>query len=268
MPTAEERLAQITPKLDRAKEHYGQLTREIQEFLATVPYKTELKRDPVTRRVVTYLSSVAETPPHLALVAGDVVQNLVSALDHLAYQLVLLGSDDKPRYPKKVYFPISADLAEYDEKKTRYLGEARPAAVAAIDELRPYKGGNDTLWALHNLNIIDKHRLLITVGSNCRSVNVGPLLMASMQPMLTGLGRGPLPKMDLFLRPADTQFPLKAGDELFGDLPDAEARGVPVVFQVALSEPGYLEAASLLDTLSGFTTAVDVVIQALTSHLA
>ena len=29
--------------------------------------------------------------------------------------------------------------------------------------VKAYKGGNDDLWALHELNILDKHRLLLPV---------------------------------------------------------------------------------------------------------
>src|SRR5438132_5583994 len=44
---------------------------------------------------------------------------------------------------------------------------------AAIDALRPYKGGNDVLWQLHELNNVDKHRLILTVGSALRSTDLG-----------------------------------------------------------------------------------------------
>jgi hypothetical protein len=46
-------------------------------------------------------------------------------------------------------------------------------AVAAIDALKPYKGGNDVLWQLHELNNVDKHRLILTVGSAVRSTDLG-----------------------------------------------------------------------------------------------
>src|SRR5258705_31662 len=38
------------------------------------------------------------------------------------------------------------------------------AGVAIFDATKPYKGGDDRLWALHRLNNIDKHRLLLTAG--------------------------------------------------------------------------------------------------------
>ena len=38
-------------------------------------------------------------------------------------------------------------------------------AVTIIQSIRPYKEGNLLLWQLHRLDIFDKHRLLIFVGS-------------------------------------------------------------------------------------------------------
>jgi hypothetical protein len=43
------------------------------------------------------------------------------------------------------------------------------AAIAAIDAVQPYGGRNDVLWHLHELNNIDKHRLILTVGSALHS---------------------------------------------------------------------------------------------------
>jgi len=51
------------------------------------------------------------------------------------------------------------------------------AAINAIDTTEPYQGGKGhSLWVLHKLNNIDKHRLLITVGSAYRSFNVGAVI--------------------------------------------------------------------------------------------
>ena len=39
-----------------------------------------------------------------------------------------------------------------------------PEAVEAIDKLKPYKGGNDALWRIHELDNVDKHRSLFTLA--------------------------------------------------------------------------------------------------------
>jgi hypothetical protein len=40
----------------------------------------------------------------------------------------------------------------------------RPIAVTAIDNAKPYNGGNEPLWRIHQLDIIDKHRNLFAVA--------------------------------------------------------------------------------------------------------
>jgi hypothetical protein len=40
---------------------------------------------------------------------------------------------------------------------------------AAIKTLKPYKGGNDTIWPLHQLDIIRKHERLICASVDIRS---------------------------------------------------------------------------------------------------
>jgi len=163
---------QVTSKIKRAKEHVSDLEREIRRFLDANPYKVGTKRDSKSRRLIYYVSGVQATPECLALIAGDAVQNLMSALDHLAYQLVLSDTGDKPPNPNWIYFPIADDAAKYEAKKHRKMEGARQETLDAIDAIRPYKGGNDLLWSLYRLNNIEKHRLLITVGSMFQSLDL------------------------------------------------------------------------------------------------
>jgi hypothetical protein len=270
MMTADERLAQIRPKVERAKYHINNLEREIQTFLATNPYKVGTKRDPQSRKLIYYVSSVAETNSRIPLIAGDAVQNLMSGLDHLAYQLVCVSTGDNPPKPHRIYFPIADTPAEYETEKIRKIEGARQDIVDAIDLIKPYKGGNDLLWTLYRLNNIDKHRLLITVGSMFQSVNLGAHMHASIQKSFGHTwGKGKtMPMLDLFVRPADTLFPLKVGDELFVDAVDAEVNErMQFRFNVALSEPQIIEAQSLIETLHQMANLVDGIITALESKL-
>ncbi len=43
----------------------------------------------------------------------------------------------------------------------RHFDRAGTAAVQLLKELKPYKGGNVALRAIHDLNVRDKHRTLI-----------------------------------------------------------------------------------------------------------
>jgi hypothetical protein len=232
--TADERLALIRVKIERAKQHILQLESDIRTFFDTRPYVVGTKQNPQTRQLIYDIVTVRETPKILASITGDALQNLWSALDHLAYQLVLVGTG-KPGPFRHVYFPIDNDATKYEADKMRKVQGMRPAAIKAIDTVKPYKGGNDALWRLDQLNNVDKHRLLITVGSAFRSVDINAVIcphVHTLHPDFTAM----LPP--LFVRPADRLFPLKAGDELFIDTPDSKVNEqMQFRFDVAFGEP-------------------------------
>ena len=140
----------------------------------------------------------------------------MSALDHLAYQIVCNDTGDNPPNPIWIYFPITGDAQEYETKKHGKMKGARNETFEAIDALKPYKGGNDDLWELYRLNNIDKHRLLITVGSMFQRLDLGAHMREHMRRAFPDFDA---PSISVFIRPKDTLFPLKAGDELFIDAP-------------------------------------------------
>jgi hypothetical protein len=256
MSSAEETLALIRTKVERAKEHIRDLEVEIRAFLATKPYEVSAKRDPQTRRLLYYVASVRETPIKIATVTGDVIQNLRSALDHLAYQLILVGGGTPDR---RSAFPITDtdDPAQYKANRTGKVKGMRQDAIDAIDALNPYKGGNDTLWRIHKLNNIDKHRAVLTVGSAYNSFNAGAHMHRLWPPHIKE--KFPvLPVLNVFLRPANRQFPLKQGNILFRDAPNAEVNEqMQFVFEVAFGEPQVIEGEPLLPTLVQMSDYVD-----------
>jgi hypothetical protein len=129
--------------------------------------------------------------------------------------------------------------------------------IDAIDATKPYKGGNDQLWRLHRLNNIDKHRLLVTVGAAFRSFNVGAHLMGQMIKAGIGMHLGlkpgaEIPVPDIYLSPTDKLFPVRAGSELFTDMPDAEVNyKMNFLIDIAFGEPGISEGEPLVETLRG-----------------
>ncbi len=87
------------------------------------------------------------------------IHNLRSALDHVACAISTAPNR------KEASFVIGEDANEFERVAAKRQKEGRLCADA-IDFMRclkPYKGGDDRLWALHRLNIMDKHRMLILV---------------------------------------------------------------------------------------------------------
>lgn len=275
MPTVAERLAQVQSKILRAQKHIADVASETSRFLATRPYCVTTRRQPDTNKLVYYVASVRPVPQSLSLIAGDVIQNLMSALDHLAYQTVCNDTADNPPNPSGIYFPIGEDAQDYARRRKSRMQGAKPASLAAIDALAPYRGGNELFWRLYRLNNIDKHRTLLTVGARNRSVDLGHYgigkLIVSMKPVVTAEVHAKLlemlPGLHAHFAPADQGFPLSVGFELLivgaDDEPDS---GIQFAFDVALHERGVCEGTSLFETLSQLTTLVEQTTASLT-HL-
>jgi hypothetical protein len=107
-----------------------------------------------------------------------------------------------------------------------------PKAIKAIDAFKPYKGGNEHLWKIHELNNIDKHRLLFTYAQDC-------FLTAEW---------------------LDDPFPfnLKAADPLFAGAFDSEVeKDMEFEIDKALGESQIAEGDALLPTLHQLVNFVD-----------
>ena len=268
MFTVEQRLRHVTLKVSRAKEHLGGLERQVAAYLAAAPYKVATKRDAETFRLTYYVDAAASVPDSIALLAGDTIQNLMSALDHLAYQLVCCDTGDQPPNPNWVYFPIADDAATYHAKKHGKMAGARQETFAAIDALAPYKGGNDPLWTLYRLNNIEKHRLLLTVGSQAAGIHLGQMMAPLLRSSFSADAVAAFESMDLFLNPADKGFPLQPGFELYITAPDEQPNPkLQFRFTVALDEPGIVEGKPLLEALNELVAAVESTVGTLTPRL-
>ena len=243
-----------TSKIDRAKHLKNELEHALQVFFASQPYKIDTKIDAQSKRLIYFVTKADEVPESIALITGDIIQNLRSALDHLAFQLCVVGSGSRTS-GRHIYFPIAEDAAAYKLAKSKKTKGLAQHAKDTIDALNPYRGGNDTLWKIHELNNLDKHRLLVTVGSSVRSFDLGAHMVATMRKSFPEL---PVPDMPFFVKPADIDFPLKVGDELLIDAPDAEP--IPTMqfrFHVVIHEPGIAEGEPLLELLQAMIDSVN-----------
>jgi hypothetical protein len=150
--------------------------------------------------------------PDIATITGDALHDLRAALDHLAQQLYLVGFGSAS-YRDQTSFQIAQTPKKFRAGLPGRVHGMRQDAIDAICALEPYVGGKGTdLWVLHRLNNIDKHRLIVTVGSAFRSMDLGAKMGHIFKRSFPEWGE--IPKFELFVRPADRMFPLKAGDLL------------------------------------------------------
>lgn len=254
----------ITLKLERARRHLVELERVLKEYLASNPFHVAARVDPATRRPHYFVSAVRPVPDELRLIAGDAIQNLMSCLDHLAYQLVAGDAGGAPPNPRWIYFPIGDDNESYHQKKAGKLAGASDQTIAAIDEVRPYRGGNDALWQLYRLNNIEKHRLLFAVGAQAAGIHLGQLLAHQIGISMGAEAAALVEQMESYLMPADKGYPLRPDFGLYVGAPDEPINPrLQFRFSVVLQEPGVADGEPITDLLRKLEAAVQATVTAL-----
>jgi len=134
-----------------------------------------------------------------------------------------------------------------------------------IDTLKPYKGGNDLLWTLYRLNNIEKHRLLLTVGSQAAGINIGQMMSRGFRKAFPDRAFTPI---NCFFTSTDKGFPLKPGFELLIDAVNEKADPKQQFkFSVVLDEPGIIEGKPLHETVNQLSALVDGIVSTLTPQL-
>jgi hypothetical protein len=153
-------------KLQRAEEHHGELLREHAAFLNRNPYRM-LRENDIARGDQYYLwrAKVVEHPPYekWATLIGECVHSLRATLDHTAYVIV----NRERHVTERCGFPILEKPESWNSTHPDYLPGVSPTVLALVEELQPYQRqvDRDPLWAVHRLDIIDKHRRLGLVNS-------------------------------------------------------------------------------------------------------
>lgn len=148
-------------KIERAKHHITDLNFKLDAFARDV-HTITVNYDPQRGYDVLEIVPIKKFPDEFGLIVGDALHNLSAALDFTINDVVYarLGKwDDFTKFP---FFETKRKLECAINPAP--ISQASKAAVDFImDTVKPYRGGNDALWALHDLDIIDKHRLLLPV---------------------------------------------------------------------------------------------------------
>ena len=162
----------IKAKVTRAKQHIQDFQLGLKAFHDTKPYAVGMNEDAQAGKRIYYVTKVDPIPDNIATIAADVLQNLRSPLDQIAYQFVLAARGGaEPNWP--VYYPISGSAADYPALRNGNIKGVRQEVIDAIDATEPYKGGKGhVLWQLNGLNKTDKHRLIVAAGSFSAGVEI------------------------------------------------------------------------------------------------
>ncbi len=219
-------------KVEWAYKHIEELHSALDAFINSDPYSVSVKTNPETGHHIYYVSKISDVSPDILLLAGDILQILRSALDYLVYALVIANNGTPT---KQTGFPIFDNFPLTPDQQTAFAGKIkgmRDDAKSMIQSLDPYKGRNNPLWRLHALNIIDKHRFILTGGVTTWEFNVGQHLTE------IGIASPTTNSTDVWVKPLNPQ-PIELGQELLIDSPDMKVnKNIQFKFHVAFNEPG------------------------------
>ena len=146
-------------KLRRARDLIDELDTLLAKRLADNPVQSEFVEGSGGDGWSPTTKVVFPPPPEMTpAIIGDIIHNIRTSLDHMASEMARL----KGRPDKHVYFPFGEDAngleRMIEDKNFTYCGAD---AVDLLRTLKPYRQGNVELRAIHDLDVLDKHRELL-----------------------------------------------------------------------------------------------------------
>jgi len=158
-------------KVKRASKHLNELERKPRVFLDRHPERFTTHLDPQDFNYVIYYIAPNRPPPvTFGPVFGDVVHNLRSTLDHIAWNLALRNLADTDCEPSDdTAFPLIRNFT--DGSVTYFWNSAvdiLPDAIPDIADLQPAHARNPNdhpLAVLNRLWNADKHRFHVKIPS-------------------------------------------------------------------------------------------------------
>ncbi|MDI1242763.1 MAG: hypothetical protein PSX80_12675 [bacterium] len=137
------------------------MERSFRSFIQDNPHALAISENPESGEAVVHVNFGKFMPFTFALIVGDAVHNLRTALDHANWELRGLDGGAQNRHTT---LPVRDNRIDYEAAcngiKTP-IGDL-PDFFKALEM---FKGGSgDLIYALHELNIIDKHMFLPTAG--------------------------------------------------------------------------------------------------------
>jgi hypothetical protein len=170
----------VTEKLRRADLHRRDFDRRVERFFDPNAYRVIREDDPDAGES-RWIIEMIRQPPLIrwSALAGEILYDLRSALDQLAFALAVSYSGDP--LPEDVaensMFPLFRKKPKTMSNLNRRIQGMHPRAKAIVKELQPYERSNDrdrrirlALGYLDGLCNHDKHRLPLALGYNLRGL--------------------------------------------------------------------------------------------------
>jgi hypothetical protein len=183
-------------KVERAKQHFAALETETIAWLATKPIAMTKEKDVEGRRHAL-VAEIVNPPPldRWALISGDCVHNLRSALDSLLYGIAIHETGlNPPKDEARLQFPITSSPEKFEEQKNR-IRTLSVAVQLEIENVQPYNNPHPefppVLELLGSLDNFDKHRTLNVVAAVPHAASIydmacAPTIVSVYRTIITG----------------------------------------------------------------------------------
>lgn len=238
-----------TAKLNRAKNILTHFSKDYKDFIST-NYKLIKEVDEATDKFNVRLRIKQQLPGDWGSIIGDIIHNTRSSLDLLITDLLLSNgmiSTNKSAFP---IFETEKDFLDKGKAKAEGI---HADAWELIQETKPYKEGNVKLWQLHQIDIIDKHRIIIPVVSENKAVVID---FGAQMKQIFGDKVSDIPSMSIGIRPADRV--VSDGMILFSA--DKTHIDPKFEFELVFGKNDILVGESISDCLNGFINLTDSII--------
>jgi hypothetical protein len=148
-------------KIERAKEHIKNFLSRMVEFGRDSGHSVLVHSKTNTGYDALEIVSTKAIPPDLMCIAGDAIHNLRSALDVAMSEIEFVTTSKRT---KDVTFPVYKTRDDLEKAVNSRLEGKTPKRVIdyIVKSIQPYERGNgDSIWQLHRLDIVDKHRIIV-----------------------------------------------------------------------------------------------------------
>lgn len=160
-------------KVKRANKHIKELNRIIIGFNKIDRYGLRTQKNVNTGN--NFVKFNMPSSRRIPLIIGDAIHNLRSALDILIYEIIIMnGKILTSSEERSISFPFRNTRDELVTAINNGIIQTIGIDLinVIVDIIKPYySGGNNSLCALNKLDIIDKHRLLLSTVSVASGVN-------------------------------------------------------------------------------------------------
>ena len=160
-------------KVARAKTHAINMEQTLRDWIATEPIELRHKHDKQTGHYTIEARLLQPIPVFVPAILGDAIHNLWSALDLMTCRLIAEWNPGIPVTNSRFMFPFTdRGPAAVEQCIRSTIPNIPPYALRLYRRLKPYKGGNKILSTLRELDVCDKHRLIIPTVASAGSLLV------------------------------------------------------------------------------------------------